>query len=71
MDNELQIIIDKAFIYESCPQKRVHTAWRKEQLTKRLLSYIDKKLSEDKSGNGLEQGTDRRELVPTVRNGNS
>lgn len=101
MDNELQIIIDKAFIYESCPQRRRHADHRKELLTNRLISYIEKKLSvcnhewtegllteeprrveifccycgvlkpinespADKSGNGLEQVTDRREPVRSM-----
>lgn len=45
IDQELQDIIDKAFIHEDCPVKRMHAGWRKEQLTKRLIAYLEKKLS--------------------------
>jgi hypothetical protein len=46
MDPELTQIINSAFIYESCSQRRSHAEYRKQKLTEKLNSYIEKKLSE-------------------------
>lgn len=45
IDKELQDIIDKAFIEETCPVKKMHAGWRKEQLTQRIIAYLGKQLS--------------------------
>ena len=45
IDKELQDIIDKAFIDETCPIKKMHSDWRKELLTERIISYLQKQLS--------------------------
>ena len=45
INKELQDIIDKAFIYETCPVKKMHSDWRKEILTQRIIAYLEKQLS--------------------------
>lgn len=48
IDKELQEIIDKAFLSsERCALKKMEIAWKKEEFTKRIIAYLEKKL-----GNG-------------------